>query len=625
MSHQSLAIAVLAALLPMGSARAAPSPTAPAPAARTWNGKVECRVELADTRTETQIWTLTGAAPTTAGIVSNYPATWTASGNGSGSRGEWALEVPAQPTVIAVFIRASDQRLIFRQGAPRAEVRGAVSLKARGSAMAASEWDFGWIDADAGATNVSGSRESSAAPLPGGLSVANRTPPMQCQWDLSKEAPTAAAPQIASNRPMFERPTDRGLTRATLTPAPMPLPADFTAQDMGGRNVRLSWSPVTGALGYHIEGTGVATGGIGMPGNQQGTIVSNVPGGPGNWTIAAKDSNQLHDPDNVAKASTIVRALPAHSPKFLTRPGSGNVGSALTHYFSACAQCVPGASLHDVLTGLGVTKQQLSMWHYDGLSELWQDRDEAEYRNLTEFHADRRSRCWPHPQLLGYVVCWAQSSDHGLTVLARKPPHTWFFAFEGSPTATLFHPSQRLTASAVFDGEGQKFAPHACLSCHGGTFNPSNGLVTGATLLPIDPVRITAKNDKFHLINKAIIDTAPPPSVMRFLDGIYGGNARTSSTADPDFVPTGWSANADLYRKVVRPYCIACHLNTPNGLDFSTEGGFQNHKVLILTAVCGTHSMPHSEYQFKDFWTKDTGNIYLPGYLAAALGGGECH
>jgi hypothetical protein len=112
---------------------------------------------------------------------------------------------------------------------------------------------------------------------------------------------------------------------------------------------------------------------------------------------------------------------------------------------------------------------------------------------------------------------------------------------------------------------------------------------------------------------------------MRFLDGIYGGNARTSSTANPDFVPSGWFANADLYRKVVRPYCIACHLNTPNGLDFSTEGGFQNHKALILTAVCGTHSMPHSEYQFKDFWTKDTGNIYLPGYLAAALGGGECH
>lgn len=75
--------------------------------------------------------------------------------------------------------------------------------------MAASEWNFGWIDADAGATRVSGSRTSLAAPLPGGLSVANLAPPMQCKWEFSKETPTAVAPQSAMNRSTFERPAAR--------------------------------------------------------------------------------------------------------------------------------------------------------------------------------------------------------------------------------------------------------------------------------------------------------------------------------------------------------------------------------------------------------------------------------
>lgn len=573
-----------------------------------------------------------------------YPATWTASGSGSGARGAWHIDVPAQPSSIAVFVRASDKRLIFKQMAPLAEVRGGLKV-AGAAAMPLSEWIIGWIEADPGDLTVSGSRSANANAMPAGLGRAGAVAPMQCNWNFTRAEQAATMP-MAANRPVIERPVaERPGMREIVRPPPasappaapkaMPIPADFTAQYMGSGAVRLSWSPVTGAGGYRIDGTGLGANGLVVPSNQQGALVNNVPSGPGNWTLAAQDEQRLHDPNNTAKVQLIVRGLPAHSPRFLTRPGQGSVGATLSHYVSACVQCALGMDFVTVLRGLGVTNEQLNVgWVYGSdFVPVWEDGDEAHYQNVTEFHAERLSRCWPSATRVGEVVCYAKSADHGLTVLAHKPPHTWFLAFDGPLSEPIMiitgrpetlTSNYRLALTTTFDSEGQKYPPFVCMSCHGGTFNAQDAKVTGSTLLPIDPARIIAKNDKFHLINKAILDTSPPPSVVRYLNGLYGGNARASATADPDFVPSGWRANADLYRNVVRPYCIACHLNTPQGLDFSTEGGFRNHGALIVASVCGSHAMPHSEYQFKDFWTKDTGNIYLPGYLAAAMGGGEC-
>jgi hypothetical protein len=45
---------------------------------------------------------------------------------------------------------------------------------------------------------------------------------------------------------------------------------------------------------------------------------------------------------------------------------------------------------------------------------------------------------------------------------------------------------------------------------------------------------------------------------------------------------------------------------------------------MFNAAVCATHSMPHGELQFKEFWTKNTGVVYLPGLLAASLGYNSC-
>jgi hypothetical protein len=94
--------------------------------------------------------------------------------------------------------------------------------------------------------------------------------------------------------------------------------------------------------------------------------------------------------------------------------------------------------------------------------------------------------------------------------------------------------------------------------------------------------------------------------------------------ATDDFVPSGWSAQAGLYRQVVRPYCASCHLAQQPAYSFSSWGNFQGNAALIQAAVCTSHSMPHAEVPFKEFWTKNTGALYLPGLLSASLGYPSC-
>lgn len=84
-------------------------------------------------------------------------------------------------------------------------------------------------------------------------------------------------------------------------------------------------------------------------------------------------------------------------------------------------------------------------------------------------------------------------------------------------------------------------------------------------------------------------------------------------------MPAGWQAQAGLYRHVVRPYCSMCHLAASSDLNLASWGNFQSNAGRIKYAVCSAHTMPHSELQFKEFWLKDTGPLYLPGLLAQAL------
>jgi hypothetical protein len=234
--------------------------------------------------------------------------------------------------------------------------------------------------------------------------------------------------------------------------------------------------------------------------------------------------------------------------------------------------------------------------------------------------------------------------DHGLQVIVRQTDVSWFLSFAASdPNAEVFDwvtydgnqlyrtpfdqrlvSAYTMTNGVILDSEGTKYPPHACLACHGGKVTA--GGITGATLLPLDP-GLLQKFDtgNSRRLNVAVLDASASAAVARYLTGLYGIDPHVaSSTGDPNYVPQGWKQQPEVYNNVVKPYCMMCHLATPSNLDFTIPGNFYQNQDLVYTVMCSARSMPHAEAPFKQFWTKDTGPLFLPGYVAALLGHQSC-
>jgi hypothetical protein len=186
------------------------------------------------------------------------------------------------------------------------------------------------------------------------------------------------------------------------------------------------------------------------------------------------------------------------------------------------------------------------------------------------------------------------------------------------------------------DTEGQKPLPFVCMSCHGGRYNPSTRKVDGASFLPLNPGLLafasdaeqSAQEEKIRNINLMIHNSDPNSAIGAYIRGLYNGAlGQPGARAQPDYVPAGWAPQAGFYRQVVRPYCTMCHLAQPGGkgsYNFASWGNFQGNAGAIYGSVCAQHTMPHSELQYKAFWTRDTGPLYLPGLLAWTLGFPSC-
>jgi len=204
------------------------------------------------------------------------------------------------------------------------------------------------------------------------------------------------------------------------------------------------------------------------------------------------------------------------------------------------------------------------------------------------------------------------------------------------PTGTTFMALAKngkyvLLPSVGLDTEGQKLLPFVCMSCHGGTYNPVTRKVDGSSFLPLDPELLAfaspadqaAQEEKIRKINLMIYNSGSSPAITSYVNGLYNGAlAQPGAKATPDFVPSGWAPQSGLYRQIVRPYCVMCHIavaGTDPDLNFLSWTNFKSNDGRIQGAVCGAHTMPHSELQFKSFWLKDTGSLYLPGLLFASL------
>jgi hypothetical protein len=220
---------------------------------------------------------------------------------------------------------------------------------------------------------------------------------------------------------------------------------------------------------------------------------------------------------------------------------------------------------------------------------------------------------------------------------------TWDLNERGQPIG-LWWPSwvtsPQLVPSLVMDSEGAKFVPHTCIACHGGQYNAPTKRVVGASLLPLDPGSLVFgtsqsgdrdgserlyQEERIRRINEMVLNSAPTSAVAAYIRELYKGKvSQPLAKATDDFVPSGWSPQAGLYRQIVKPYCSSCHLAAPTNIDFASWGNFLANKALIHNAVCTQRTMPHSEIAFREFWTKDTGPLYLPGLLATSLGYPKC-
>jgi hypothetical protein len=310
----------------------------------------------------------------------------------------------------------------------------------------------------------------------------------------------------------------------------------------------------------------------------------------------------------------------------------------------------------------GCARPGLKVW-LDTNAALWdepaQAANEAIYGNAGDLGVGRRTYCEQKlrgPPVPGfYTVCYATA--HGANAI--QPGFNDLFAITHPVAGTVgdFILSMVIVKDAsgtVFmafakngkyveltnvqlDSEAQKQLPFVCLSCHGGVYNAGTRKVDGASLLPLDPQLLAfsnaadqaAQEEKFRQINLMIYNSNPQSPIGAYILGLYNGAlGQSGAKATPDFVPAGWAPQAGFYRQIVRPYCVLCHLATDpsKDLNFASWSNFSQpgNAGQIRSAVCALHTMPHNELQFKAFWTKDTGNLYLPGLLAFTLNFQSC-
>jgi hypothetical protein len=458
---------------------------------------------------------------------------------------------------------------------------------------------------------------------------------------------------------------------------PMINPPGFSARDLGQGQVYFQWQPVPGAVLYRLDGPGLPNTGYFVRGTNTSAAYPHTPAGPDSWRLVALYPGNYGDYPGASIASTVIRVLPPHSQQWLTKSnGAGALAQVQTPDQSSDYDCRgPSGQLSLAYTPAAVVwlgnfqdacniaygpgRFGLNFW-LDINSLLWDDpgqaANEAVYGNPGDLGVGRRTFCEQKlrgPPVTGmYTVCYATA--HGIPpgqagfndpqvithphegggddfllsmVITKDASGSAFLVFSNAGQYSM-SPTVRL------DTEGAKLVPFACLSCHGGKYNATTRKVDGASLLPLDPGLLAfaspadqaAQEEKIRSINLMIYNSDPRSPIGAYIRGLYrGAPGQPGARATSDYVPAGWAAQAGFYRQVVRPYCTMCHLAQANSsYNFASWGNFQAYGALIQASVCGAHTMPHSEPQYKAFWLKDTGPLYLPGLLSATLGFQSC-
>jgi len=174
------------------------------PADGPWSGSAKCQITVHGpgySHRETHTWTLAGGSPTIRGAMRIYSGTWTVTGGGSLTRTQGAQTLTAQWTTnaslsnapIAIFVRASDGRLIIKSWhsqlrVPRgvtgvqqvtinsvAQTPGAISVEAF-------EWQFPAVDDVSTSKNLSRSSTAATNGAVGPMQPGGSQGTAACSW-----------------------------------------------------------------------------------------------------------------------------------------------------------------------------------------------------------------------------------------------------------------------------------------------------------------------------------------------------------------------------------------------------------------------------------------------------------
>jgi hypothetical protein len=451
-------------------------------------------------------------------------------------------------------------------------------------------------------------------------------------------------------------------------------PTGFNARQIAAAEVMLSWQKVAGASEYRLEGPGLPSGiaktqdlFLPVSGLQTGTPLS--------WKVVAVYGENLFDPSTRPTASiTLPSTLWRTVPWLSIRNGAGSLADEIAYYgklqntqlIKSCSgktypwECLDAVDMIlrfpvDEAFGKRLDRRPYRL-NADGTMTYVTDGSpvvEAIFADALNMGAGRhvfctqagvsslaRTLCWagthgPEPGAPGWgdpTTMWeatGQWPNRGWTFFQQDFRGILFAAFKANPLAGYGDGQYGVPKSeGVFDTEGAKRLPHACLACHGGRYDQSTQTVVDASLIPIDPTGLYLPNRKdqeesIRRINLIVLNSNPSPAVAAYIKGLYRGTPEAAgTTADDNYVPHGWSDAWELYRKVVKPYCQGCHLQQTPRNDFASYENFLLFKGSIQTMVCD-RSMPHSEAALLAFWRDGKGES-LPDYLMTTLGLPKC-
>jgi hypothetical protein len=215
----------------------------PAPSQSAWAGWARCRIDVTGpgyTDQQTHTWTMTGGAPTVEGAFRIFPATWSVVGGGSLQKtvgtqtlvAQWSTNSPSVSAPIAVFVRASDQRMFIQARHAQARAAGAVQgyqqqiidgkMQKPGPISAeAFEWAFPRAEVSRPTPTSSLVANGSSAPVVNGkvglMEPDGSHATASCTWQFSQGAAPAPPPAVAA--PAVPTPAATGVaTRSPPTP-----------------------------------------------------------------------------------------------------------------------------------------------------------------------------------------------------------------------------------------------------------------------------------------------------------------------------------------------------------------------------------------------------------------------